>query len=168
MACRLPLPLFVLPFLPIACRPAPPPELWIIPSGHVGWLRLDYGVADTPPLPVEHGYRIVQMPARGRLRTSTATAGSVDHMEYTLPGHHDRLPSFLPKLVHPSFGIQIAYTVSSAPIGSREVKLHYTCVFVGTPADFTNNKRNCDEWQFGDLLPPESTKRAKPRSRIEQ
>lgn len=160
--------LLALSLLLIACRRTLPAELWIIPKGYVGWLRLDYGGPDTPELPLEGGHRVVQMPIRGRLRTSTATAGSVDHLDFTLSGHNDRLPSFLPKLVEPSFGIQIAYTVSSAPIGSGEINLHYACVFVGTPADFTSNKRNCDEWRFGDLLPPESDKHAKPKPKIDQ
>lgn len=48
------------------------PEQWIIPAGYAGWLRLDYGVAGAPPLPLEKGRYIVRVSRSGRLATSTA------------------------------------------------------------------------------------------------
>jgi hypothetical protein len=65
----------------IACRHSTP-ERWIIPAGHVGWLRLDYSVKGAPPLPLEHGRYLVRVPLSGRMATSTVNDPPVDNNEY--------------------------------------------------------------------------------------
>jgi hypothetical protein len=80
----------------------------------------------------------------------------VGDIEYAVDGAQgrERLPSFLPTLVEPAFGVQTAARVSRAIIGSRDLKLQYACIFVGTPVDFKQNEEDCAAWQFGDRLPP--------------
>jgi hypothetical protein len=148
-------------FLFASCRRSPPPELWIIPKGFVGWLRLDYSVAGAPILPLENGRRVVRMPPEARLQTSTADAGSIVDNRYAVdgPAGREQLPSFSLKLGNPPFGMQNAYTLSKGPIGSRQIQLQHACVFVGTPNDFRTNGRNCDAWPLGDPLPPKYPKR---------
>src|SRR5579863_3237551 len=147
MTTRIRLLLLATPLVLVACRRSPPPELWIIPKGYVGWLRLDYSVEGQSPLPVENGSFVVRMPPEARLRTSTAIVGAVRDadIEYAVdgPGGRERLPSLFPKLIHPSFGVQFAYSASRGYIGSRKLEAEYTCVFVGTPPDFEQNGRDC-------------------------
>jgi hypothetical protein len=153
--------LLATPLLLVSCRRSPPPELWIIPNGYVGWLRLDYGVAGAPILPLDNGRRLVRMPPEARLRTSTENAGSMVDNEYAVDGPAGRklLPAFSLKLGDPPFGMQNAYSVSNGTIGSRQIRLRYACVFVGTPSDFKTNGRSCDAWKLGDPLPPKYPKR---------
>jgi hypothetical protein len=46
-----------------ACSPTPHGERRVIPRGYVGWLRLDYGVAGQPVLPIENARYVVRPPA---------------------------------------------------------------------------------------------------------
>src|ERR1035438_4511752 len=54
-----------------ACRSGSRREVWMIPEGYVGWLRLDYGVEGALPLPIEKGYYVVRFTRTGRLQTSS-------------------------------------------------------------------------------------------------
>jgi hypothetical protein len=47
------------------------PERHLIPEGYVGWLRIDFGIKDAPPIPVEDGYHLFKFSSSGRLQTST-------------------------------------------------------------------------------------------------
>jgi len=48
-----------------------PPSRFLIPSGYVGWVRVDYRVAAAPPLPREGKYLLVKVDRNGKLQTST-------------------------------------------------------------------------------------------------
>jgi uncharacterized protein DUF6843 len=48
-----------------------PPSRFLIPAGYVGWVRIEYRVADAPPLPREGKYSLVQVDRNGGLRTSS-------------------------------------------------------------------------------------------------
>ncbi|PYX37199.1 MAG: hypothetical protein DMG81_14635 [Acidobacteria bacterium] len=48
-----------------------PPSRFLIPSGYVGWVRVDYRVATAPPLPREGKYLLVKVARDGSLQTST-------------------------------------------------------------------------------------------------
>ena len=47
------------------------PSRFLIPSGYVGWVRIEYRVAGAPPLPREGKYLLVRADRQGHLQTST-------------------------------------------------------------------------------------------------
>ena len=51
-----------------------PPSRFLIPAGYVGWIRVEYGVADAAPLPREGKYLLVKLDESGRARTSSDLA----------------------------------------------------------------------------------------------
>ena len=48
-----------------------PPARFLIPSGYVGWVRIEYGMTKAPPLLREGKYLVVRVDRNGRLQTST-------------------------------------------------------------------------------------------------
>ena len=48
-----------------------PPSRFLIPSGYVGWVRIEYRVAHAPPLPREGKYLLLRVDRDGRLQTSS-------------------------------------------------------------------------------------------------
>ncbi len=48
-----------------------PPSRFLIPSGYVGWVRVNYRVATAPPLPREGKFLLVKLTRDGTLQTST-------------------------------------------------------------------------------------------------
>jgi hypothetical protein len=54
-----------------SCEEQRTPEKFLIPSGYVGWVRIEYSVPTEPPLPVEAGYQIIRIPQDGLLKTSS-------------------------------------------------------------------------------------------------
>jgi len=48
-----------------------PPSRFLIPSGYVGWVRVEYRVPRAPALPREGKYLLVRVDHNGRLQTST-------------------------------------------------------------------------------------------------
>ena len=58
------------------------PEVVSIPSGYVGWVRINYGVNGEPPLQVQRrAYQIV-VPQSGRIATSSPMTSGLAHDEY--------------------------------------------------------------------------------------
>ena len=141
-----------------ACSTASRNELWIVPSGYVGWLRLDYGRHAQPALPIELGRYVVRMPPEGRLQTSSTNTARMDDIEFAAEGSggQQSLEHFT-KGLSPRYGVQNAYAVGHAPIRQKPV-MQFECVFVGTLADFKTNRRNCDDWKPGQLQPPKFEK----------
>jgi hypothetical protein len=62
--------------LDIPLEPANDPTLqpskFLVPDGYMGWLQLEYGIKDAPPVPVEGGVRIFKFPPSGVLKTSSS------------------------------------------------------------------------------------------------
>ncbi|MGC2197034.1 MAG: hypothetical protein WA628_20325 [Terriglobales bacterium] len=52
-----------------------PPSRFLIPSGYVGWVRVEYRVAGAPPLPREGKYLLVRVGTGGSLHTSSDLPG---------------------------------------------------------------------------------------------
>ena len=48
-----------------------PPARFLIPSGYVGWVRIEYGMPSAPALQREGKYLLVRVNRNGRLQTST-------------------------------------------------------------------------------------------------
>lgn len=55
---------------------------YLIPSDYIGWVRIDFNVKDAPALPLEDGYYVLNIPATGRLQTSTQDEGGFIDAEY--------------------------------------------------------------------------------------
>lgn len=70
----------------IGCRPMRehhvPPTRYDLPAGFDGWVIVEYGVVGAPPLPVEHGTRVMTIPAGGRLVTSTPQERGIIHNRF--------------------------------------------------------------------------------------
>lgn len=47
------------------------PDLWVIPDGYEGWVKIDYIVKNAPPLPLQNGHRLVQVSSNGYTQTSS-------------------------------------------------------------------------------------------------
>ncbi len=50
----------------------PTPVTFEVPVGYAGWTVIEYGVADSVPLTVKDGRRVVQLSPEGMVRTSSA------------------------------------------------------------------------------------------------
>jgi hypothetical protein len=48
------------------------PCVYLIPAGFTGWVTIEYGVAGAPPLAHEGEARCIDVPASGRVETSSA------------------------------------------------------------------------------------------------
>ena len=146
--------LFMIMLMLTACSFFYKTEKWIIPKGYVGWLRLDYGVAGAPPLPIENGRFLVRMPPTGRLQTSSLTNQSFEKNEYFYPdgGALDRLALAWPPI--PGYAVQSVYRERHfRPNMPKWFTPEFECVFVGTRSDF-NQKGDCSEWKVGEPKPP--------------
>lgn len=68
---------------------------FVIPEGYVGWVRIEYGVPDASPLPVEEGEHVFRIPADGVLRTSSPElyGWAHDHYYYSSRAGARQLPA---------------------------------------------------------------------------
>jgi hypothetical protein len=48
-----------------------PPSRFLIPSGYVGWAKVEYHIPEAPPLPQDGKYRLVRLNAGATARTSS-------------------------------------------------------------------------------------------------
>lgn len=48
------------------------PETFFIPHGYRGWIKIEYNISNTPPLPVINRSYIYQIPDSGLLKTSSS------------------------------------------------------------------------------------------------
>ena len=48
-----------------------PPSLYLIPSGYIGWVKIEYRVPSAPPLPREGKYLLLVLDGDGSLQTSS-------------------------------------------------------------------------------------------------
>lgn len=158
----LPLALLSLCLVLCACRRSTR-ERWIIPAGYVGWLRLDYSVEGTRPLPLEHDHYVIRMPLSARMATSSVNDPSVDDNEYYAEGSGGLRKLRFGWPPTPGYAIQHAYSQGHlhppTNIFWQSHTIEFECVFVGTRSDFSANGRNCSAWHPGDPMPPKYPKR---------
>lgn len=140
-------------------------EVWLIPDGFVGWLRLDYSVPGAPPLPTESGRYIVRMPRSGQMRTSTANNPSIDQNEYYSDDANGRHPLRFSRQDR-RYGVQNVFASGVLAINAnRKISLWQRpqitleCVYVGTGEDLKADRRNCSAWEWGAPAPPAFSKR---------
>lgn len=44
---------------------------FLIPEGYVGWIRIDFGISGTAPLPMQDGFYVFKISETGRFQTSS-------------------------------------------------------------------------------------------------
>src|SRR5690349_9510849 len=66
----------------ISCGKWRTPETVYIPRGYIGWVRIQYSVANAPPLENKGGRLIVHVPQNGSVQTSTAMDWGLANDEY--------------------------------------------------------------------------------------
>jgi len=47
------------------------PSRYLVPEGYIGWVRIDFRVKEAPPLLIEDEHYLFEIPASGRLQTSS-------------------------------------------------------------------------------------------------
>ncbi|MBZ5605795.1 MAG: hypothetical protein LAO79_26140 [Acidobacteriia bacterium] len=62
--------LLIVTLMTTSCR-LRTPDLWVIPDGYEGWVKIDYIVRNAPPLPLQNGHRIIQVSLSGYVQTSS-------------------------------------------------------------------------------------------------
>jgi hypothetical protein len=134
-------------------------EVWLIPEGYVGWLRLDYSVQGAQPLPIENGCLIVRLPRTGRLQTSSANKPVIDRNEYDSEGPSGRRRLAFSTTTITDYAVQNAYSYGEGRLGSGWPSPGAECIFVGTRSEFVSNGRNCMAWEPNQPQPPKWAKR---------
>jgi hypothetical protein len=59
-----------------------PLSRFLIPSGYVGWVRVEYRVRSAPPLPREGKYLLLRLERDGALQTSSDLPGGWSHDQF--------------------------------------------------------------------------------------
>lgn len=134
-------------------------ELWIIPEGYVGWLKLEYSIPGAPPLPFQDGKLVVRFPRTGQLQTSSVNRPRRDRIEYVTKG-----PEGLRNLKHPpsediddiasEYAIQNAFSYGKGVLGSPPPPPEVECAFVGIRWNSARQPQSCLSWKFGTPVPP--------------
>lgn len=69
-----------------------PPTRLLIPSGYVGWVRIEYQVPNAPPLPREGKYLLLRLEKNGTLRTSSDLPAGWAHDQFFYYSEKTRRP----------------------------------------------------------------------------
>ena len=80
LLCRGLILLFIAPSA--GCVERRSPSRYLIPTGFVGWIRVEYQVVNRPPLLKEGSFRLLKIPKTGVLKTSTAMESGVGANEF--------------------------------------------------------------------------------------
>ena len=126
-------------------------EVWLIPPGYVGWLRLDYSVKGAVSLPIESGRYVVKMPPSGRLQTSSENRPRSDRNSYfTVVGDSRRS---IPVGAQYGYSVRRAFAAGSVQVDrNRSIRLwqkpqiSLECVYIGNDSDGKSNGRDCTDW----------------------
>ncbi len=124
------------------------PSRYLIPQDYIGWVRIDFKVADAPPLPIEDDYYLFKFPPSGHLETSSDIEyGSADD-EYFYYSGNERKKIELSTLddsgmIRAGFnGSGEKGTMSS---NERQLISTYQYFFVGTDKDLQKYGQKKDE-----------------------
>ena len=147
------------------CAVAAKQEVWLIPEGYVGWVRVDYALQGERPLPEENGRYIVRVPQSGHLRTSSINRPSIDRNEYYSENSNGRHALSFSR--HSSnYGIQNAFGGGFLNISHgrriwfwQQPQITFECVFVGTASDLKADRRDCSAWRADASEPPKLGRR---------
>jgi hypothetical protein len=125
------------------------PVRFLIPSGYVGWVQVQFGEPGAPPLPIQNGFYVAHIPSSGFTRTSThIKCGLVNRDEfYEVSGDHSRLldsseiygggkaPGSKRMVRTQGSGYEEGQ-FQSARIGASPVKFEGLFYFIGTTTEF--------------------------------
>ncbi len=125
---------------------------YLIPSGYVGFVRIDYGVSGAPSLPLEQGFLLFRIPSTGYLQTSTAfVGGRVEDEFYYVTGNQRQQ-------VH---GESDGYPTGSQPpipmvwgrlVGGGRAESVYEMFFIGTKKQYEEfGKKHRNSVEFPDI-----------------
>ncbi len=136
-----------------------PPHLcrYLIPSGYVGWVQINYKVESAPLLPIEDGYYLLKVPSNGVLNTSSDIEfGSVKAEYYYYSGDNRQLL----KLEDTIWGAHNGEKFD----GNKELVQVFEGFFVGTHDEFLEYG-NCCERNPGPIdKHSRKTKKTEPTS----
>jgi hypothetical protein len=125
----------------------------------MGWLRVDYGIAGAPPLPIEGATYVIRMPESGRLQTSSPYDSSIDNDQFTVPreGGDQKVESAQLRVARSEPTIE-GYAVQNVfgffTMVNGKIQKPGKCVFVGTAAQFRESDGDCKSWEYGQSEPP--------------
>ena len=149
------------------------PEKWIIPENYKGWLRVDYGIAGAPTLPMDGGDYVVRIPEGNRLQTSSPFNSSIDNNEYYMITPRGLETVELSKWdaarsrnAIEGFAVQNAFGFFTMANG--KIQHPGKCVFTGTNAEFRDNDQDCRSWQPGQPEPPKFARHIVLHNRSDQ
>ena len=139
--------LVVLLWLPLCSCRWHKAEYVFLPDGFVGWVRIDYSVKDSPPLPESDGHLVVEVAGEARVKTSTPmlTGISNDRYFYRKGGTTQLLAIASPDGSAEGMVRGLHYTVSQKADPREEE--HFRTFFVGDIASFKkaqNEEPNAD------------------------
>ena len=123
-------------FASAGCGSLVRPSRYLLPEGYVGWVRIDFKVADAPPTPVEDGYPLYQIPWSGILQTSSGFEygeGLPDEYYYYSGSSRRQLKEELKDGEWTGEMIQRSFTS-----GVEKPVMYF---FVGTKEDFSKDAR---------------------------
>ena len=69
-----------------------PPSRFLIPFGHIGWVRVEYGVLDAQPLPREGKYLVVRLDKNARAQTSSTLPDGWSHDQFFYDSGDEQRP----------------------------------------------------------------------------
>ena len=69
-----------------------PPSRFLIPSGYVGWVKVEYGVTSAQPLPREGKYLVVRLDKTASAQTSSDLPEGWSHDQFFYDSREGRRP----------------------------------------------------------------------------
>lgn len=147
-------PLLLMSLLLTGCSNERRSSRYLIPSGYVGPIRIDYGVAGASPLPLEQEFFLFRFPATGHLQTSTAFESGVgtDEFYYVTGNRRQRL-----------YGEHDGYPTGSQPptpmiwggsVGSGSSSPVHEMYFIGTEKQYKEFCNKHPYWKESSDFPP--------------
>jgi hypothetical protein len=113
-----------------SCAKRCTPAVYEIPDGYIGWVTVEYGRLDAPPLPIVDGKRVLRIGVRGELRTSSLIEYGIRSDTYRYTGQH---AEELPKTNWGGGGMVWAGSVTAAAGGGDHAIERF---FVGTEEEY--------------------------------
>jgi len=118
-----------------------PPDRILIPAGYTGWIRVDFGVNDAPPLPREQRILLIQLSPDGTLKTSTERPTGFGRDDYFYVSATGRSPLS-------TSGVCKGGMIWGLETGTLENRRTFERFFVGTEDQF-RHEVNPDGKNFG-------------------
>lgn len=121
------------------------PEVVLVPSGYVGWVRISYGVEGEPALQVQRGAYQIVVPQSGRIATSSPMASGLAHDEYYYVDEHGqkRLLKIALAVDSTDGSIRAMHYFTIPKLENQQAR-QFRVFFVGTTADYQQARKDQD------------------------